>query len=411
MAPFPLILSSLLGTAGAYAVFLLIGFAFGFALELSGFANSPLLAKQFYFKDVTVLKVMFTAIIVAMVLIFSASAIGLLDYNLLWVNPTYLWPGIIGGLIMGVGFILGGFCPGTSLVAVATGKIDGIFFTLGVFTGIFIFGETVDQYSLLWNFSYMGRFTIPEWLGLPTGWVVLIVVLMALFMFWGGEKLEKIFGGKDPAKAPRGRYIGAGALVLVSIALIIVGQPTTEDRWNRLAAEKAPMLENREYQIHPGELLDSFHDHKLNLMMIDVRSEADYNLFHILDAEHIPLDEIPTHIDEFIAQPANTVFVVMSNDETAATEAWKIMVSEAVPNVYILSGGINNWLDTFRTEFEEDYCAGEIDAGDDELKYNFTAALGAGCPAAYPDQDHYDLEYEPKIRLERKRAPVGGGCG
>ena len=61
----------------------------------------------------------FTAIIVAMTLIFLTSSLGLLDYNLLWVPPTYLWPGIVGGLIMGVGFIIGGFCPGTSLVAMA----------------------------------------------------------------------------------------------------------------------------------------------------------------------------------------------------------------------------------------------------------------------------------------------------
>ena len=93
--------------------------------------------------------------------------------------------------------------------------------------------------------------------------------------------------------------------------------------------------------------------------MLDVRSEGDYNMFHILDAEHVPADEIPDMLDDFIQEPANTVFVVMSNDETAATEAWKIMVAESVPNVYILSGGINGWLDTFAGEFEGGYCAGK----------------------------------------------------
>src|SRR5512145_277020 len=121
-----------------YLVFGVIGFFFGFVLEISGFGNSKKLAAQFYFKDLTVLKVMFTAIVVAMVLIFAASALGLLDYNVIWVNPTYLWPGIVGGLVMGVGFIVGGFCPGTSLVSAATGRLDGIFFTLGGLFGIFL---------------------------------------------------------------------------------------------------------------------------------------------------------------------------------------------------------------------------------------------------------------------------------
>jgi len=112
MAPFPLPLAELMGHWGQYVVYLLIGIAFGFALEMSGFANSKILAAQFYFRDMTVLKVMFGAIVTAMVLVFLTSALGLLDFSLVYVNETYLWPGIVGGLIMGVGFILGGFCPG-----------------------------------------------------------------------------------------------------------------------------------------------------------------------------------------------------------------------------------------------------------------------------------------------------------
>jgi hypothetical protein len=141
----------------------------GFVLEIAGFGNSSKLAAQFYFQEMTVLKVMFTAIVVAMVLIFLSSALGMLDYNLIWVNPTYLWPGIVGGLIMGIGFIIGGFCPGTSLVAMSTFKVDGLFYVLGAVFGIFLFGETVDLFDIFWNSSYMGRSTIPKVVGLPTG--------------------------------------------------------------------------------------------------------------------------------------------------------------------------------------------------------------------------------------------------
>lgn len=409
MTLFPLPITQLLGHWGAYLVFLLIGFSFGFVLEMAGFGNSRKLAAQFYFKDLTVLKVMFGAIIVAMVLIFWSSAVGLLDYNLLWVNPTYLWPGIVGGLIMGAGFIIGGFCPGTSLVGAATLKLDAIAFALGVVFGIFLFGETVSNFDLFWNSSYLGRFTIPEWLNLPTGVVILLIILMALFMFWGAEKLEHIFGKKDPSKAPKWRYGAAGLLLLSAVGLVLVGQPTNEDRWAQISDEKQVLLEEREVQIHPGELLNLIHDNAIKVVMLDVREEVDYNLFHILDSRHVPLDRLSEIISELHFEPENTVFVTMSNDEEAATNAWKMLVAESVPNVYILEGGINNWIALFGDDdLTKNFNAG---AGDDQLCYIFDSALGARYGAAEPDPESHELEYTPKVKLEMKRAPASGGCG
>jgi len=84
MTAFPLPLVDLLGQYGSFFIYLLVGLAFGATLEMAGFGNSKKLAAQFYFKDLTVFKVMFTAIVVACVLIFLSSSIGLLDYNLIW---------------------------------------------------------------------------------------------------------------------------------------------------------------------------------------------------------------------------------------------------------------------------------------------------------------------------------------
>ena len=409
MTTFPLPLTELLGHYGAYVVFFIIGISFGAVLEMAGFGNSRKLAAQFYFQDMTVLKVMFSAIVVAMVLVFAATAIGLLDYNLLWVNPTYLWPGIVGGLIMGAGFIIGGFCPGTSLVAAATLKKDGIFFVLGVLTGIFLFGETVDNFALFWNSSYMGRFTLPELFGLPTGVVVVGVVVMALIMFWGAEKLEQHFGGKDPSKAPKWRYAAAGTLLAGALVVLFIGQPTLTDRWKSIAAEKEVVLQERDVQIHPGELLDKLHDTQLKVIMLDVRDEVDYNLFHILDSQHVPLEELPDLVDELHMELDNTLFVTMSNDEALATEAWKILQAESVPNVYILDGGINRWLATYG---DDDLTKNfNIGAGSDQLCYIFDSAIGSNYMAAEPDPHAHEVEYIPKVKLELKRGPSSGGCG
>jgi hypothetical protein len=122
----------------------LIGFCFGFVLERGGFGNARNLAAQFYLYNMRVLKVMFTAIITAMVLVFLTSAVGLLDFELVYVPPTYLWPGVLGGLLLGVGFIVGGYCPGTSLVSMATLKTDGAIFAGGVVVGSLLFGPLVS---------------------------------------------------------------------------------------------------------------------------------------------------------------------------------------------------------------------------------------------------------------------------
>ena len=394
-----------------YLVFGVIGFGFGYVLELSGFGNSKKLAAQFYFKDLTVLKVMFGAIVTAMVLIFLSSAVGILDFNLVYVPETYLWPGLLGGVIMGFGFIIGGFCPGTSVVSAATFKIDGILFLLGALFGVFAFGETEKYFDAFWHSSYFGRLTLMDVFHLPTGVVVLLVVLMALFMFWGGEQLERLIGKRNMAREPRVRYAGAGALIVVALAVLVLGQPDAADRWARVASAKEASLAAREVQIHPGELLASRADDKLNVVMLDVRAEADYNLFHLDGARHVPLDQLEALVPELLQQPAeNTVTVVMSNDEAAATDAWKLLQAESVSNVYILEGGINNWIGIFGAG-DRELTPTSTPVGSDRLAYLFPAALGSRYEAANPDANEWKVEYEPKVKLQRKRSPSGGGCG
>jgi len=410
MTAFPLPLGELLGHYGSYVVYLLVGLAFGATLETAGFGNSKKLAAQFFFKDMTVFKVMFTAIIVAGTLIFLSTAIGLLDYNLVWVPPTYLWPGIVGGLIMGVGFIVGGFCPGTSLVAMATGKIDGVFFVLGVLAGIFLFGETVNSFDVFFNSSYMGRFTLPELFGLDYGTVLLAIVVMALLMFWGAEKIESAVGGETAQKAPRWAVPAAVGLIALAALTLVIGQPDNQDRWEMIQEEQMVLLDEREVQVSPAELLSLIHDVQIKAVLLDVRDERYFNQFHIHGARRLPADAIVDTARELMFEPANTVFITMSNDETAATEAWKMLKAESLPNVYILDGGVNNWIRTYGQDyFVEDRLVRNRE--NDQPAFRFDAALGARHPAAEPNPEAFEIEFEPKVKLELKRAPTSGGCG
>ncbi|KAB2855636.1 MAG: rhodanese-like domain-containing protein, partial [Anaerolineae bacterium] len=275
---------------------------------------------------------------------------------------------------------------------------------------IFLFGETVGSFEDFWYSSYEGRYIIPEFLNISTGATVVILVLFALVAFAFAEQMERIFGGADLKKAPKWRYGAAGTLLAGAVVVMFIGQPDTEDRWNTIKDDKAPVLANRDVQIQAGEVLALMRDDRINLILLDVRDEADFNLFHLLDAVNIRVDEIPDHLKEFRAKSANTVFMVIGNDEKAATEVWKTMVSESVPNVYLLEGGINNWITTFADEEFKATSLIERHA-DDTLAYSFASALGSRYAMANPNPDVFQLEYTPKVKLQAARGGKSGGCG
>lgn len=256
----------------------------------------------------------------------------------------------------------------------------------------------------------MGRFTIPELFNVSYGSVVLGIVVAALLIFVLAQKVEGAIN-KQPVKPfPAWTKPVAGALVAMAVAALLIGQPDNNDRWQSIAVENQAKLDQRLVQISPAELLNLMHDSKLKIIPLDVRKEQYYNQFHLQGAMHVPLDCVLDKAGEFQFELANTVVVIMSNDELEATEAWKILKAESVPNVYILEGGINKWLDTYASDdFNKN---NRISLGElDQLAYRFDAATGSRHPAAEPNPNILDLNYEPKVILELKRAPVSGGCG
>ena len=155
--------------------------------------SSRKLAGMFYGYDTTVLKVFFTAAIVAMIGSQFLSYFGLLNLNQVYVNEFYVTASIVGGVIMGAGFIMGGFCPGTGLCAMSIGKIDAMAFVAGGLAGAFLFTETYPLIESMANAGYKGPVKINESLGLSPGLFTLIMVAAAVAMFWIAELAEKKF--------------------------------------------------------------------------------------------------------------------------------------------------------------------------------------------------------------------------
>lgn len=175
----------------------LLGIGFGFALEQAGFSSSRKLAGMFYGYDATVLKVFFTAAIVAMVGTQYLKYFGLIDMELVFINHLYVYAAIVGGIIMGAGFVMGGFCPGTGISALSIGKIDALFFLVGGGLGAFLFAETFPLLEKLYLAGYKGPVKLSEALGVSDSVFILIIIILALIMFWFAEKAEKRFARPD----------------------------------------------------------------------------------------------------------------------------------------------------------------------------------------------------------------------
>ena len=175
----------------------IIGIGFGFALEQGGFSSSRKLAGMFYGYDATVLKVFFTAAITALAGAQFLSFFGLLDLSLVYVNPYYINASIIGGIIMGAGFIMGGFCPGTGICALSIGKIDAFMFLFGGLAGAFLFAETYPLIEPLAISGFKGPVKVDEWLGVSPGVFTLLLIVAAVAMFWVAEKAERKFAREE----------------------------------------------------------------------------------------------------------------------------------------------------------------------------------------------------------------------
>jgi len=179
------------GEGTSLIIAVLLGIAFGWFLEQGGMGNARKLSGQFYFTDLSVLKLMFSAIVTAMLGLFWLSWAGLLDLSRVYVPETFIAPQVVGGLVFGVGFATGGLCPGTSCVAAATGRKDGLALIGGMLAGVFVFGEVFPAIGHFAASTARGAWTLPQALGLSHGTVVGIVVAAALGAFAGAEWLER----------------------------------------------------------------------------------------------------------------------------------------------------------------------------------------------------------------------------
>lgn len=326
-----------------FIVALVIGILFGAILEQAGFSTSKKLVGLFYGYDFTVLRVFFTAGIVAMIGVMGLAHFGLVDMNLVYINPTFLWSAIIGGLIMGLGFVVGGFCPGTSVCAAAIGKIDAIIFIVGAFFGVLIFAEGYPIFEPLYKATNYGNPRFFETLGMSQNIFAFIMVVMALSAFWFTSIIEnKVNNISKPPIRFTPYYIGIASigLIMAISAFVFPDKKVSladNDFVNSYDVETMS-VDELAYRIMDES------DHKLQI--IDFRSENEYTKESLPKSTLFTIDNLFEKEPNQMLRLKHKINVFVSDDEMAERKMAIIGTELGYKRIKILQGG----LDAFREQ-------------------------------------------------------------
>ncbi len=166
-----------------------LGAVFGVLLHRGGVASYDVIVNQFRFRDFTVLKIMFTAIIVGGLGVLALHSAGLANYH---IKATNLLGVVLGAAIFGVGMVLYGYCPGTGIAAAASGSLHGLVGLAGL-----LVGGTLYAFSYPWiaqtilPVGALGKVRLPDVTGIPAPvWFGLLVAIAAV-VFTLIEKAER----------------------------------------------------------------------------------------------------------------------------------------------------------------------------------------------------------------------------
>lgn len=336
-----------LSSPGAFLASLAIGIAFGFVLERAGFGSSRRLSGVFYFTDMTVVKVMFTAVVTAMIGLALAEGLGLIQPGHLFLLPTLFGAHVVGGLIFGVGFVLAGWCPGTAAVGMASGKLDALLFLGGALLGGIAFNETYGFLKPLHGDGEGPVRYVFEGLGMSRAAFGFLFTLAAVGAFWLCERLEAMRGSGGRYWGTRFLKVFSLILVTASISLFALPERSagagTSGRPDPAAAEKALLgsVEAGEDHVEPEELADLMMRGDPDTVVVDVRPEDEYRDFHLRGAVNIPVPELPEALERY--RKARRI-ILYSKGMTHPAQARDSLQRLGFGNVYILTDGLDGFV-------------------------------------------------------------------
>jgi rhodanese-related sulfurtransferase len=325
-------------------VALLIGTAFGFVLEQAGFSSSRRLAGVFYGYDFTVLRVFFTAAITAMSGTLLLVYFGYLDLQSIYVNPTWLVPSIVGGIIMGFGFIIGGYCPGTSVCAAAIGKIDAMFFIGGGILGVFAFGELYPFYHAFYESTALGPIKVFDSLGISQGLFAFLIIAVAVGAFTITTLLEKRVNKSSAPSLefiPWKHKIAGISIMLLGVVFIVI--PSRQTHLIEIVQSASYGASHNVKSIVPDELAYRIIDKEKSVQVVDMRSPEQFAALALPGSVNVQVKDLFGKELTPILSDRRVVKVVIGQNENESKTAAFLLQELGYENVAMLQGGIENF--------------------------------------------------------------------
>jgi len=347
---------------------LISGIGFGFVLEQAGFSSTKKLVGLFYGYDFTVLKVFFTAGVTAMIGVLLLGHWGLLDLSLIYINPTFLWSALLGGAIMGVGFIIGGFCPGTSICAAAIGKLDGLAFVLGGGLGVLAFAEVYPMLEKIYLGEAWGGVLMNDVLGMSKITFAFLLTGVAIVAFYLTGLIEnRVNGVQSEVNRDKKRiYISAVGFAFVVLDVIAF----SPDSNSRMEARIHKTLIQKDFtlaSVPADKLANEIVNNYYRINIIDVRDTVAFRVYHLPFAINIPIEKMKDRQWEKILDQKHKANYFYADDKKVAEKAYLLAGYMGKAENYILTESPMN----FRKLFS-DLTPPGADANKNEIDtYNF----------------------------------------
>jgi rhodanese-related sulfurtransferase/uncharacterized membrane protein YedE/YeeE len=310
-----------------------IGLAFGVLLERGGLASARTIADQLMLRDFTVVKVMLSAIVTAMLGLFWAERLGWLDLAQVGVPVTDIVPQLIGAVVFGAGFAMAALCPGTACAAVATGRGDGLAVIGGLFVGTLGTMLAWPELGTVATRAPREAAFLPADLGIPAGIVVALLTILAVVVLpW----LARFEGGQGAA--PRLTPLAAGALALGLLAIPATGSSTGIG--SAASDEIAREIVAERDHVEAVQLAEWIRDDRPGLRVIDVRDDLAPDDYVIPGAEQVPLAMLHR-----VAIDRGDQVVLYSDGGAHAAQAWVLLRTQGHRNISVLHDGLAAWED------------------------------------------------------------------